>query len=116
MRTNLKDSLQGIETTGKPRIIAKNTFQYIEKESGDTVIRFHFTNIIRKTLSGKTILNSGGYKTMTTKERIKEFSGFHIRQEKFIWYIGGKKFYDGMIFESPSNQEYKIDLNKESGE
>ncbi len=127
MRTNLKDSLKGIEISGKGKIIQRNTFRYTNK-NGDTVIRLHTTDIITHTLDGKTILNSGGYKSYTTKERMNSYSGYHVSQRKGVWYVYGSgntensiPYYDGMILpdaflnpsESPKTESEKLikDIN-----
>src|ERR1035437_10211680 len=109
MRTTLKDSLKNITVSGKGKIIARNTFRYIN-ESGDIVTRLHNTNIVTKTLSGKTILNSGGYQSKTTKERLNDFSGYRVNQNKGVWYVSGENktipFYDGMILPDSFSQNF----------
>jgi hypothetical protein len=51
-------------------------------------------------------LDSHGYKTMTTKERINRHipAGYYVRQEDFTWYLetpdGRVEFEDGMIIEA----------------
>ena len=106
MRTNLKDSLQGMPIAGKGKIIARNTFKFTDI-NGNEHIRLHNTTIITKTPDGKVILHSGGYKSKTTKERINDFSGYTLYQKKSIWYVHSRygsadnypsiPFYDGMI-------------------
>ena len=64
-------------------------------------IRYHDTDVVHYHKNGIT-LNSGGYRTVTTKKRINTFFEEHnmtcrIVQEKCLWYIYGHLFYDGMI-------------------
>ena len=58
--------------------------------------------------SGNITLNSGGYKSVTTKRKMNQASrqfnlGYSVFQKNFIWYVtyDGEtmKFYDGMILE-----------------
>ena len=53
----------------------------------DLVITLHGTQIIRFLADGRIQLNSGGWQTNTTKDRINMYSPFTIRQKKGTWYI-----------------------------
>ena len=70
-------------------------------------IRFHDTDILTFKADNVT-LNSGGWLTKTTKDRLNEYlpSGVYIQQKDFKWYVidsrdnTKKDFYDGMIIAS----------------
>ena len=103
--TTLKDSLSTIagqvSHDTRPRILARNTFQY-QHLNGNTAIRLHLTDIIVKRKGGKTELNSGGWHTVTTKDRINRFSGYRVYSNKGQWTISngdGRSvpFYDGIV-------------------
>ena len=52
---------------------------------------FHSTQIVKWNNSA-IVLNSGGYKTLTTKRRMNQVSetynlGFQVYQVDFIWYV-----------------------------
>jgi len=89
----------------KTRLIALNTVQ-IDFEDGGYIIRFHQTNIVNKKPNGNIVLNTDGWRTLTTKERINWFlpHGIHLYQENFKWFLyietdNGNKiqpFYDGI--------------------
>ena len=83
-------------TLGKreKRKIANNT--YLIKRGENFAIRLHNTDIITITPDG-WILNSGGFRTRTTKQRINDFTNARVYQEKFEWFIGDKPFEDGMF-------------------
>jgi len=69
------------------KIIANNTVEYIRPD-GVRVIRLHRTDIITFPKRGGVILNSGGLKTVTTKERMNSFQHeCTIVQDKGLWYI-----------------------------
>ena len=103
--------------------ILNNTLEL--KYPDKRVIKFHETYIF--TEKGNQItLNSGGWKTRTTKERLNDLIlqyGFYLHQEKSIWYIGSRKigktvvFFDGIkiskngrflnLSKGPKNPEQK---------
>ena len=62
----------------KARIVKRNTFE--RQENNETIIRLHATDIVRKLADGSVILYSGGWKTVTTKDRMKVHlpAGYHI--------------------------------------
>ena len=65
---------------------------------------FYHQNLIVKELSDKFVIDSCGFKTKTTKERINRYipSGYKVFQEDFKWYI-----------KTPSidKQKFKDDMN-----
>ena len=93
-RKELHD-INGIKTSKK---ITNNT-RYTEYLDGRRVLRLHNTDIITWTAEGKIILNSGGYRTHTTKNRLHRY--INIYQKNYNWYIRqeGKpdiEFFDGI--------------------
>lgn len=86
------DQLLGKRTTKK---LANNT--YAIRRDENISIRLHATDIITYFPGGGFQLNSGGYQTATTKERINRFSPIRITQKDFTWYLpGGELFRDGL--------------------
>lgn len=69
----------------KSKKLANNT--YCIRNEDSIGIRLHQTNVITYFPNGRVVLNSGGYKTATTKDRINQFSPFRINQDKGIWYV-----------------------------
>ena len=66
-------------------------------------IRYHSTNIIEICSNGAYYLNSGGWQTATTKNRINRYMpfGWYLWQKDFQWYIsspGGLKGSKTYIF------------------
>lgn len=76
--------------------LANNT--YLKKrEGGNIAVLYHETDVVIYQPHGKTILESGGFRTKTTKERIIEFSPARVYQRQSVWYMGdGSAYYDGM--------------------
>jgi len=105
MKRTKAEILNGISNITESKIINNNTVWYKLKD-GTTKIRLHLTDIVTRQNSGDIILNSGGWKTITTKDRLNSFLqplGFYISQQNSVWYIkkDGKDtnyiFNDGMI-------------------
>ena len=89
----------------KARIIGNNTFEWHDA-NGDAVIRLHRTDIVRKHPDGSSTLNSDGWKTVTTKQRMNEHmpKGYSLSQVKGQWYVvrtidfnrANTPYYDGI--------------------
>lgn len=77
----------GRNKTDRP--LANNTRLQLQAD-GNIVIRLHSTNIITLQADGGIRLNSGGWRTVTTKERLNRYltPEFRIWTEKGVWYIG----------------------------
>lgn len=82
------------------RTVANNTSARVMDE-GMVAIRLHDTDIVTVFSDGRVILNSGGWLSATTKERINRYSPAGISQKNSIWYMrDGSLFYDGMVIDS----------------
>ena len=87
----------------KSKFVANNTVEYFT-ECGRRVIRLHDTDIITFMQPKDTIhLNTDGWKTPTTKDRMNNFGkGFTIWQDKRRWWISTSGwenkslYYDGI--------------------
>ena len=81
------------------RTYANNT--RILRGEGCISVEYHETDIVTVHADGKMVLDSGGYSTVTTKERINWFLpvGYRIYQEKWEWYITYKQ-QSRMLFQS----------------
>lgn len=94
MRQTKKEILEGIENIVSSKIVGNNTVKCI-LSTGEIIIVFHNT-IIVSIKDNIYTLNSGGWRTPTTKDRINEFSPTRICQKNSLWYISGYLFYDGI--------------------
>lgn len=76
---------------------------YAHKEGENVVIRLHGHGIIIYT-PDNVILDSCGWKTNTTKDRLNTYSPIRINQLKGFWYtFQGLDFYDGITFDYQGN-------------
>jgi hypothetical protein len=87
---------QGIESS---KLISKSC-RVTKYNNGDLTVKLYATDILQ-IKSGKIILSSGGYKTVTTKARINQFFSGKVYQKNGNWFIdyGDKKaieFFDGI--------------------
>ena len=109
-RETIAQIMKGVDFVHKKKI-ANNTVEYL-RENGEKVIRLHHTDIITFKVNGDIVLNSGGWQSATTKERMNEYlpNGFYIYQEKSVWYLdkrgyktkreGGYIFQDGITIKA----------------
>lgn len=70
----------------------------------NVIVRFHSTDIVTFLGNGAIRLNTGGYRTVTTKQRLNALlrhRGITITQKAFAWFVtcehGTREFEDGMI-------------------
>ncbi|KKK93888.1 hypothetical protein LCGC14_2688360, partial [marine sediment metagenome] len=80
------------------RNIANNT--RLERRSGSIALRYHATDVVTYHLDGSLTLDSGGWRTTTTKERINWAlpRGLHLRRDKGVWFVGSSWFDNGIPF------------------
>jgi len=76
----------------------KNNTRAIRRDEKSIAIQLHATDILIFHSSGAITLNSGGWRTSTTKSRINEYlpSGYQVNQKAGEWYINGDVYADGM--------------------
>lgn len=71
---------------------------YLQQRAGGIAVMLHETDIVLYRPNGQTVLNSGGYMTKLTRDRLNLFGPIPIRQEKGQWIIGpDTAFFDGMV-------------------
>jgi hypothetical protein len=71
------------------KCIANNT--HLVRRNEETIaVRLHSTDVVTYYKDGDVMLNSGGWQTVTTKDRMNRFSPYSVWQEKGIWYVHAK--------------------------
>jgi hypothetical protein len=98
------EMMQGVAAV-RSKLVANNTVEYF-RENGERVIRLHQTDVVTFSPDGRTVtLNTGSWKTLTTKDRINQYSPQKVWSDRGVWYIGSSwntpknercRFYDGM--------------------
>jgi len=85
------------KTNRQERKIGNNTYAEIEHDKSVSV-RLHGTDVVRFYANGLVKLNSGGWRTHTTKQRINKYSPVKIFQKNFEWFLSdGRPFEDNML-------------------
>ena len=87
MAEHLRTWKDAQEVLGKrdSRKVANNT--YLKRTGEDEIsLLLHSTYIVRWTRGVGCLLNSGGWKTYTTKERMNRFSPFSVWSDRGIWW------------------------------
>ena len=95
-----KKQLLNNESCIKSKLIGFNTIEIIQEDC--RVIRYHETDIITE-YPDKIILNSGGWKTKTTKDRMNLYTNLDINQKNNSWFVNGHLFYDNITFDKQGN-------------
>jgi hypothetical protein len=78
--------------------VGNNT--YLVRISPETIgVRLHNTIVVKIHKDGTYTLNSGGWRTVTTKDRINSYCPVRVSQNKYDWYVGDENvpFYDGIV-------------------
>jgi len=101
-----KPALKDINwVSGPDRKLTHNTYRETDSD-GHPCVRFHSTIIITQLSLNSYRLNTGGWETSTTKQRLNALlhgTGINVWQEKFVWWITDlshgpvdREFYDNM--------------------
>ena len=69
-RRTKREIMAGVDCT-KSHLVDHNTVEYW-RENGERVIRLHLTDIVTFKVGGKVVLNTGGWNTITTRDRINK--------------------------------------------
>jgi len=86
MRSTKAEIMEGIEAT-ESKIVGHNTVEYFRPD-GTRVVRLHHTDILEFPKGGQVIFNSGGRKTVTTKDRMNGLQkAATIIHDKGLWYL-----------------------------
>ena len=82
----LDEQLTGRNHNG--RKLGNNT--YAERRGDDIAVRLHSTDVVTFTPDGSIVLDSGGWRTVTTKERMNRYipAGWILSCASGVWYLG----------------------------
>jgi hypothetical protein len=103
IRRTKAEQLAGVEHIAAKKI-AHNTVEYTRPD-GTKVIRLHLTDIMEFLPDGSVRLDTGGFKTHTTKDRLNQYlpKPWQVWAHQGIWYIsksgipGDYVFSDGVV-------------------
>lgn len=84
------------------RKLSNNT--YLCRRTDSIALQYHATDVLTWNSDGSVTLDSGGWLTLTTKQRLNEFGPARVHQDKGRWYVsyGGETYAyaDGMTLHS----------------
>jgi hypothetical protein len=86
------------KTNRKSRKVGNNTYAEIMSD-GSVGITLHSTMIVRIHPDNSATLNTGGWHTSTTKDRMNKYSPVRVYQKKGEWYLNNDEntpYEDGM--------------------
>ena len=119
-RTTTKvDSLRNVRGVKSAKKVGNNTFEVIYKD-GCKAIRLHRTDVVTFRRDGGCVLNTDGWQTRTTKDRMNKYSPVSVYQVDSIWYVAQKRrisdrfpqkgepvrYYDYMVIDSCGTYQY----------
>lgn len=73
---------------GRP--IANNT-RLIQRDADTVAYRLHNTDVVTKHRDGRVTLSSGGWRTVTTKDRLNSYAPVRVGSVKGVWYVSHDK-------------------------
>ncbi len=77
------------------------TATYLVATDNGYGIKYHNTVVVEIRNDGTYRLNSGGWRTVTTKSRINEYSPVNVYQKHFEWYLSATQpFVENMVVNS----------------
>lgn len=74
----------------------ENNTHLVRLDADRIGVRLHQTYVVVYHRSGKVAVDSGTWRTVTTKDRINKYTPCRVSQVKFEWFVGGKPFVDDM--------------------
>lgn len=80
-------------TPAKARLAGRNTLDYTMPD-GERRIRLHGTDILRFRPEGGFVIDTGGFNTVTTRARLRDFlpAGYRVGTERGTIYLNGVPF------------------------
>lgn len=88
------------KTNRDSRKVGNNTYAEILHD-GSVGIMLHSTYVVKIHEDNTYTLNSGGWQTLTTKDRINQYSPRYVYQKNFEWFVKindkSYPFMDGMV-------------------
>jgi len=86
---NYRDASERLTRNGKPiprRKVTNNT--YLERRDGDRIaLRLHAIDVLTFAPDGTVTLDTGGWRTVTTKDRINYLDGIRVYSDRGRWFV-----------------------------
>lgn len=99
MKKLCKDYESALELLKSRQSLKVGNNTYLKRLDTNTIaLQLHDTYVLMYRVDGTVQLNSGGFKTNTTKKRLNDYSNVVVRQVKGVWSANGAPFNDFMVF------------------
>ena len=98
---NFTKALELTARTGS-RKLENNTY-LVQKDETTIAVRLHRTDVVLIHSDGTFTLNSDGWQTAVTKDRINNYSPARVHQKAGVWYVGEFLFVDNMRVDFDGN-------------
>jgi hypothetical protein len=112
------DTKRGDKTSRK---VGNNT--YLKRRGDSVAIRLHDTDVVTYAADNSATIDSGGWRTVTTKSRINEYIPGHLYTEAGVWYVGyygatytycdGMTLHDDGTVSGAGKTQSKADIRRE---
>jgi len=79
--------------------LENNTF-LVDKNADTVAVQLYGTQVVLIHDDGTYTLNTGGYRTTTTKDRINKYGPNVVQIKKRKWLVNGESFEDGIKVDS----------------
>ena len=90
LKAHPKSFAQAEKFLGDRSAVKLGNNTWLERLDADTIgVQLHSTYVVRFHRAGATTLHTGGYYTVTTKDRINEFISGRVYQQAHRWYYVG---------------------------
>jgi len=122
MRESMRDIMHNVphDPAPKPRLLQNNTVEYYR--DGKRIIRLHSTDILEFD-GNKCRIFTGGWQTVTTKDRINSYAPVRISQCRGVWSVHSGSyandtlqtvpFYDGITIVNGKLPKAKPQITKQ---
>jgi hypothetical protein len=114
MRTTKSELMSGVECVeGSAKLAGNNTLRF-ETAAGAVCFKLHKTVVVTCHRDGRVTLNSGGWRTVTTKARMNQHARpYRVASDRGVWTVYGEgksvPYFDGITlpdaFESTGKAE-----------
>lgn len=72
---------------GREKAKVVNNTYVIRRDIATIALQYHNTDVVTYKADGLIVLNTGGWKTATTKERLNLFSQYGVYVRRGVWYV-----------------------------
>jgi hypothetical protein len=109
LKVTPKNFVQAQQVLGTKSSVRLGNNTFLERiEESDSfklkiVVRLHNTNIVEFHSDGRVTLHTGGWRTVTTKDRINQFITGRVYQKDHQWYYVGHNLEGALDWEHPDD-------------